>query len=156
MTTSQNTLYSEQVLNSMMWPLASDQDVNEGDMIYFDSGADSVKQLDDQANDDHFCGISEEQSPTNISTASNIDRPDWIKARKLGIFWLYGTAGQTYTRHQKVYVGADAQRVTNVPSLSGNHVGYIYLEYGQSPIQADGLTRIPVIIHVNEEAAKLS
>lgn len=105
-------------------------DINQGDQVYFDTTAHQVKALgaSDDTNAANFYGVA--GSSSYIQPYATKVYADMIPVYNKGIFRFKTTAGDTYTNGNKVYVGADAQTVTNTVGGLTKVLGIVVLPPG--------------------------
>lgn len=92
---------------------AADQTIKAGDMVWIDT-AYKARVLTNDTNAANFIGVSNDQWPTNVYDPDIQEQAETIKVLGVDVIDFKTTAGETYQPYQKLYVGADAQTVTNV------------------------------------------
>jgi len=125
-------------------PVTTDQKINQGDLVYWDSVNGTLKSLDTPAHAEAgagkgFCGISEGTTPINVYgeefvAALNVTRKGAVK--------LKTSAGEFYGDFQEVTVGADAQTITLVGVTEANRIGFVITDPPQVAKGAAGSTPV--------------
>ncbi len=125
------------------YPIATDgnSDINQGDQVYLDTSAHLVKPLgtSDDTNAATFVGVAMDGS--YIQPYSQKKYSDQIPVLTKGICRFNSTTGDTYHDGDAVYVGVDAQTVTNTVGGLTKKIGYVKLAPGITSIAgAAGVT----------------
>ena len=105
-------------------------DINQGDQVYYDTSAHVVKSLgtSDDTNAANFYGVAGDGS--FIQPYATKVYADMIPVYNKGVFRFKSTVGDTYTNGNKVYVGADAQTITNTIGGNTKVLGIVILPPG--------------------------
>jgi hypothetical protein len=108
-------------------PVTTDQKINQGDLVYWDSVNGTLKSLDTSAHAEAgagkgFCGIAEGTTPINIYGEEFVAA---LNVTRFGAVSLKTTPGEFYGDFQEVTVGADAQTITLVGATEANRVGFV-------------------------------
>jgi predicted RecA/RadA family phage recombinase len=111
-------------------------DINQGDLVYFDTSAHYLKPLDSDAHAATFVGVAYDSSFLNLYGQKKYD--DGITVQQKGVARLFQTAGDTYHDGDTVYLGADAQTITNTAGGSTHPLGVIFLPMGNTVTGAAG------------------
>jgi len=146
MTTSANNQKNDQ--NSpLFYPVKTDGtgNINQGDLVYFDTSAKVILALDTDAHAAYLAGVALQQVPLTVYSTAQYPQGG-IEVATHGIFEFSTTAGDTYNDGDAVYIGADAQTITNTAGGSTHKVGYVKLAPGQSAVAYAAGLKIPVII----------
>lgn len=116
-------------------------DINQGDQVYVDTSAHCVKAVASDANAQFFRGVAADTSFRNLYGTKQYPDSGTIQVYVAGIFFFNTTSGDTYTDEDKVYVGADAQTITNTAGGNTYELGVIKLRPGVSSLAyAAGVT----------------
>jgi len=110
---------------------------NQGDMLCYDTSAHYVKVVSSDATAAYFCGVAGDGP--YIQPYSTKEYADQVAVRTRGVFRFKTTAGETYLDGQAVYIGADAQTVSNTASAGGGTsypVGVVKLPVGITSLLA--------------------
>lgn len=108
-TTPQNNAISESTV--VQCPILAATAINSGDLVQLSSNA-AIPAVSGSAT---VHGVSEDTNPV----ASLGDTLTVIAVRRSGLFKFYALAGISLTYDAAMYVGADAQTLTNVDPGSG-------------------------------------
>lgn len=96
------------------WPakINTSDTVNPGDMLYWDSGTKTNRPITDPTNGDLFSGVSLGSYPptSNIDNGTLVQDPS-VPSALGGLQSWFGTASETLTKGDPLYVGATAQTV---------------------------------------------
>lgn len=104
-------------------------DFNLGDLLYMDTSAHQAKPLiNSDTNAATFCGIAMNGSFVNVYGTKKYF--DLVPVLTKGIVRLFTTVGDTYHDGDTVYVGADAQTITNTVGGLTKKLGYVKLAAG--------------------------
>ncbi len=118
-------------------------DINGGDMVYFDTSAHYVKAIASDANAQYFAGVAKDTSYKNVYGTKKYDPA--ITVFKEGIFWFKTTNSESYYDGTPVSIGADAQTVTTV---GGTYpVGTVHNPGSTAAISGTGTNLVMVIIN---------
>lgn len=134
-TTAQNLfLYDIGSRKAVPYPILSDgtNDINQGDALYYDTAAKVAKVLDSDAHAQYFIGIADDSSYINPYGTKKYAAA--VIAREACVVNRYTTAGDTYNDGDALYMGADAQTVTNTAGGMTHPIGYVKLLPGSSAI----------------------
>lgn len=104
------------------YPNVAGNTVNSGDMVWTDPTTGDLKALDTDAHAFYLRGVSNDTYPIG-AYASEPTPTLGMNVTRLGRRRLFTTNGQTLTQDSKVYVGADAQTITNIAAT--NFVGFV-------------------------------
>lgn len=133
-TTAQNNIVLEQKV--MYAPVKQDgtSDINQGDQVYMDTTAKLVKSLgaSDDTNAANFYGVA--MASSYIQPYSSKRYQPLIPVLISGVVSFNTTSGDTYNEGDAVYVGADAQTVTNTVGGLTKKLGYIKMRQNQSAV----------------------
>lgn len=138
-----DNLVEKQQPSPLSFPILTDgtADINQGDQLYMDTTNHVVKPLgaSDDTNAANFCGVAQDGS--FIQPYSAKVYADRIPVGTKGVFRFNTTVGDTYHDGDALYVGADAQTVTNTVGALTKKIGYVKLAPGQSTLAgAAGVT----------------
>lgn len=144
MTSAANSGYSGKG-TGFSFPVATDGtfDINEGDLVWFDTSVHILKPLDSDAHAAYLAGYAYDSSFLNLYGQKKYDNS--IVAVCVGAGRFKTTSGDTYHHGDTLYLGADAQTVTNTAGGSTHAVGYVYLPGGNTVAGGTG-TLIEAII----------
>lgn len=128
-------------------------DINQGDQCYIDTSAHVVKVLgsSDDTNAAHFIGVALDSSYINPYGTKEYSAQ--IAIGLDGVYTFNTTTGDTYNEGDKVYVGADAQTVTNTIGGLTKVIGTVKMRPGQSAVAGGTGVTIDVSIEVQWPAA---
>lgn len=108
-------------------------DFNLGDLLYMDTSAHQAKPLiNSDANAATFCGVAMNGSFVNVYGTKKYF--DLVPVLTKGVVRLFTTVGDTYHEGDPVYVGVDAQTVTNTVGGLTKKLGYVKLSAGQTSL----------------------
>jgi hypothetical protein len=153
MTTAQNATAASPTYFPMALCVTSDQTINQGDMVWWDSVNYTLKPLTAVGQvaiglgTGGFCGCAAGTSnpgvyPTPPSGQS--EALPGIVVQRGGSVYLNGTAGDgAYLPFQPVTVGADAQTVSRGGETTADRVGFVLVRPPVSPRGASGATPVP-------------
>jgi len=120
-------------------------DFNCGDMLYMDTSAHQAKPLiNSDSNAATFCGVAMNGSYVNVYGTKNYF--DLVPVLLKGIVSFFMTSGDTYHDGDAVYVGADAQTVTNTAGGLTKKLGYVKLPAGLTSVAYAAGSKIEVQI----------
>jgi len=145
-TTSQNNqIHNEST--PLYYPVLTTgaSDINQGDLVYYDSSAHVVKPVDTDGHAATYAGVALQQSKLNVYGTAGYPQGG-IQVATRGIFKFKTTAGDTLNHGDAVYIGADAQTVTNTAGGSTAILGYVWLRPQQSAVTGAVGTNIEVLI----------
>lgn len=143
MATQQRNAVIIAYIDPVPYPIATDGtfDINAGDQVWFDTSVHFIKALDSNAHAAYFAGVAEGGSyiqPYSVKEY-NLQIGIWTK----GIFSFFSTTGDTYHDGDPVYIGADAQTVTN--TIGGNTVVLGVVKLGPGVSSLAGLTGVTLV-----------
>lgn len=121
---------------------------NQGDMLWYDTSVHYVKPLDSDAHAAYFAGVALDGS--YIQVYSEKKYVDQAPVGSKGIFRFKTTVGETILDGNPVYIGADAQTVSNVAAAGGGTsypVGVVRLAPGVTSLT--GAAGVTVEVHIN-------
>ena len=120
------------------FPVATDGtfDINAGDLVWFDTSSHLLKPLDSDAHAAYLAGFAYDSSFLNLYGQKKYDNS--IVAVCVGAGRFKTTAGDTYHHGDTLYLGADAQTVTNTAGGNTHAVGYVFLPGGNTVTGATG------------------
>lgn len=136
-------------------PVTTDQTINEGDMVWWDSVNGTLKPLTAQsqvqlvAGSGGFVGVAAVSNkpiiyPDPIGASAGQDYNARIAVYRLGAVFMKTTPGEFYGTGTPVSVGADAQTITltqsGVAVDSTHRVGWTFVPLPASPQGAAGST----------------
>ena len=121
-------------------------DINQGDQVYLDTSAHTVKSVGSDGNAATFVGVAADTSFRNLYGTKQYPDSGTIQVYIAGIFYFGQTSGDTYHDGDSVYVGADAQTITNTAGGNTNIIGYIKIRPGLSSVAYAAGTTIDVLI----------
>ena len=133
-TTAQNNIVLAHRVVAYPVDSSGSNDINQGDQVYLDTSAHLAKSLgaSDDSNAAHFLGVAGESSYINPYGTKMYSAQ--IPVVVSGVATFNTTSGDTYNEGDAVYVGADAQTVTNTAGMLTNKVGYVKMRSGQSAV----------------------
>ena len=124
--------------------IVASQAINQGDLCWFDETTRTAKVLDTDAHASKFIGVADR---TNQVTSLNVDiKPLEMNFVSGAVFEFSGTAGQTYSHGEAVYIGATAQTITR--TAGSNAIGYVCFRDGITTLATQN-GKIPVYIVAN-------
>ena len=125
--------YRKPNVDQQAWPLDPTfaQVINAESFVYYDTSAKYIKPVDNDAHAQYMVGLAMDQSPiTNYGTgfdqgggSVNPNTDNLGMVSRYGQASVFVTAGESYTAGQALYIGADAQTVTNVAGTY--QIGYV-------------------------------
>ncbi len=119
--------------NTFQTDQTGSNDFNLGDMVYMDTSAHQVKPLiNSDANAATFAGIA--MNGTSVNVYGTKKYFDLVPILEEGNVRLFTTTGDTYHDGDAVYVGADAQTITNTAGGLTKKLGYVKLPAGITSI----------------------
>lgn len=127
------------------YPIKTDgtADINQGDLCYIDTSAHVAKALGSDGNAATLVGVAADTSFRNLYGTKNYDT-GILQVYSAGLFFFNTTASETYNEGTKVYYGADAQTVTNVPGT--NALGVCKMRAGVSSVTGASGTTVDIQI----------
>lgn len=136
------------------WPfkITTTDTVNPGDLLKWDSGTKTIRPLTVASEGDLMVGVAMGQYPPS----SNIDNgtvspPPFVSTAIDGLFSFYGTASETLTMFDALYLGADSQTLVKAApggTDTADILGYFWPDDGADKVVAAG-DRIQVRLRVN-------
>jgi hypothetical protein len=147
-TTSNNNIVLRGSVLGMAILTNGTADINQGDQVYVDTSAHVVKSLgvSDDTNAATFLGVAMDASYIN-PYGTKMYSPQ-IPVMTSGVVSFKTTAGDTYNAGDALYVGADAQTVTNTAGALTKKIGFVVTRPGQSAVAGGtGVTIDAVIEH---------
>jgi predicted RecA/RadA family phage recombinase len=147
MTTAQNNV-SYQWAPQLQYSVLTDgsNDINQGDLVYFDTVTKAVKVLDSDAHGAALAGVAGESSYLNLYGTKKYTDSGTIVVLTKGIFSFNTTNGDTLNDGDAVYLGADQQTVTNTAGGMTHAVGYVKLRPGQGAVAGGAGVKIDVLV----------
>lgn len=143
-TTAQNNIVLEQKV--MYFPIKTDgtSDINQGDQVYMDTTAKLIKSLgaNDDTNAANFVGVA--MGSSYINPYGTKKYQPQILVLIAGVATFNTTAGDTYNEGDAVYVGADAQTITNTVGGLTKKLGYVKMRQNQSAVAGGSTVTIDV------------
>jgi hypothetical protein len=141
MSTAQNNLVRKVGGKNLSHPILSDGlgDINQGDLVYFDSGV--VKSIASNANAATVAGVALKSSFLNLYGTKKYEGSMQVGVGD--IFEFLTTSGETLSHGDAVGIGTDAQIVSEA---AANKVGYVMLRDGQSDIVSTGVEKVDVFV----------
>lgn len=118
-------------------------DINQGDMVWFDTSAHVLKPLDSDAHAAFLAGVAYDSSFLNLYGTKIYEAA--VVAIATGRTRMKTTSGDTYHDGDTLYIGADAQTVTNTAGGNTHSVGVVHLPFGNTVSGGSG-TLIECII----------
>lgn len=145
-TTAQNNVVQKDRVISFAVDGTGSNDINQGDQVYIDTSAHLVKSLgaNDDTNAHYFAGIADESSYINPYGTKEYSAQ--IPVVISGIVTMNTTTGDTINEGDALYVGADAQTVTNTKGGLNYVIGYAKMRPGQSAVAGGTGVTIDMII----------
>lgn len=145
MTTSRNATSRSPYPNlPLALDVTTDQNINEGDMVWWDSVNGTLKpvtvntQVAVGAGTGGFAGVATGSNLSGGATGTppvypapaggTSEQRSGIVVCKAGSVFLFGTPGEFYANYTAVTVGSDAQHVTLVGATNSNRVGWVVTE----------------------------
>lgn len=145
-TTAQNNIVQHNRVVPFNIDSSGSNDINQGDQVYLDTSANVVKSLG-SSDDTHaatFVGVAYDSSYINPYGTKEYSAQ--IPVVMSGIITFNTTSGDTYNEGNALYVGADAQTVTNTQGGLSNVIGYAKMRPGQSAVAGGSGITIDVLI----------
>lgn len=105
-------------------------DINQGDLLYFDTSAHVAKPLDSDAHAAFLLGVAYDSSFLNLYGTKIYEAA--VVAVCDGVSRMKTTSGDTYHDGDTLYLGADAQTVTNTAGGNTHPVGNVHLPFGNT------------------------
>lgn len=118
-------------------------DINQGDMVWFDTTAHVLKPLDTDAHAAFLAGVAYDSSFLNLFGTKIYEAA--VVAIATGRTRMKTTSGDTYHDGDAVWLGADAQTITNTQGGNTHQVGVIHLPFGNTVAGGSGVL-VEVII----------
>jgi predicted RecA/RadA family phage recombinase len=145
-TTAQNNIVFEGRSLGFAVDGTGSNDINQGDQVYMDTSAHLVKSLgaNDDTNAANFVGVAMESSFINPYGTKEYSAQ--IPVMLAGVATFNTTSGDTYNEGDAVYVGADAQTVTNTVGGLTKKIGFVKMRPGQSAVAGGTNVTIDVAI----------
>lgn len=145
-TTAQNNIVIEGRALPFSVKTDGTADINQGDQVYVDTSAHVVKSLgaNDDTNAANFVGVAMESSYINPYGTKMYSAQ--IPVMLDGVATFNTTSGDTYNEGDAVYVGADAQTVTNTVGGLTKKIGFVKMRPGQSAVAGGSGVTIDVAI----------
>ena len=119
-------------------------DINQGDLVWFDSSSHKVKSADTDAHCQYLAGVAGETSYLNLTGTKIYTDSGCIPVFTKGIFTFNTTSGDTYNDGDTLYIGADAQTITN--QAASHAVGYAKMRPGQSAVAGGAGITIDMVL----------
>lgn len=128
------------------WPVdvSGSFDINQGDLLYFDTSAHVLKPLDSDAHAATLAGYAYDSSFINLYGQKKYD-PGCV-AVCTGVGRFFTTTGDTYHAGDSVYYVTNAQTITNTAGGNTHAVGVVYLPFGNTVAGGTGILIEVVII----------
>lgn len=121
-------------------------DFNQGDLVYFDTSAKVVKAAATDANCQYLAGVAGESSNLTLYGTKVYPDSGSVSVKTKGTFSFGTTTGDTYSDGDAVYIGADAQTVTNQAATYA--VGYVKLRPGVTSLAGGtGTVKVDVVLY---------
>ncbi len=119
---------------------------HQGDLLYWDSSAHLAKPVDSDANAAYLIGVALKASIVNSNLDNTAVGEPCVNTGYGVVAPFKTTAGQTLNHGDLVYIGADAQTITNA---TGNSyaVGSVSLPPGGSAISGATGVLAPVLVY---------
>lgn len=111
-------------------------DINQGDLVWFDTATHLLKPLDSDAHAAAFAGVAYDSSFLNLYGQKKYEAG--IAVQQKGVGRSFQTVGDTYHHGDTLYLGADAQTVTNTVGGNTHPIGTVYLPMGNTVTGAAG------------------
>jgi hypothetical protein len=142
-----NGLRSQQNRNNFAHKTDGTADYNQADLLYWDSSAKVVKALDSDAHAATLVGVALRSAFIAPYTSINQSGgPAMLKqyfdTALVGfgdIYSFFTTVGDTYAPGDTVYLGADAQTITNTAGGSTHGLGTVWMPLGGTLAGAAGV-----------------
>jgi predicted RecA/RadA family phage recombinase len=147
-TTAQNTqVYADADILYYPVDTTGSNDINQGDYVYWDSSAHQVKSIATNGNAATAAGVAASTSYKNLYGTKNY-QPGGIQVYTRGIFQFKSTASDTINHGDSLYIGADAQTLTNTDPGSGNVIAFAWLRLGGTAITGAAGTNFEALLKV--------
>jgi hypothetical protein len=136
------------------WPLkiTTTDTVNPGDMLYWDAATKTFRPLTAAANGDLFAGVALGEWPISSNIDNGVVTPDpSVTASLSGAHMFFGTAGETLTMGDALYLGADSQTVVKAApggTTVADVIGFFWPDDSNDQVVAAG-DKVQVRIRVN-------
>lgn len=126
--------------------------INQGDLVYYDTSAHIAKPADTDAHCATLLGIALKSSIVNSNLDSSALSLPAIDVGFGVVASLKTTAAETYHHGDLLYIGADAQTVTNsnASGASTHPVGCVQLPAGVATVTGAAGVSIDVLVYSNE------
>lgn len=111
-------------------------DINQGDLLWYDTSVHYLKPADTDAHMAYFAGVAYDSSFLNLYGQKKYE--PGITVQQKGVARSFQTVGDTYHDGDSVFLGADAQTITNTDPGSGHKIGVISLPMGNTVTGAAG------------------
>lgn len=111
-------------------------DINQGDNVYVDTTNHVVKVVGSDANAQFYRGVACDTSFRNLYGTKQYPDSGTLQVYVAGIFFFTTTSGDTYHDEDKIYIGADAQTVTNTVGGNTYEIGVAKLRPGSTSLAA--------------------
>lgn len=119
MTTARNNNISTSDI-TRQYPNVAGNLINQGDLVYVDQTSYDIKALDTDAHAAYFCGVSNDTYKVGAYATEPVPYAGMNVTRKGRVKFIL-TSGVTVNPGQSVYIGANAQTVTDSASGSNTH-----------------------------------
>lgn len=122
--------------------------VNAGDLVYMDTSAYVAASLDSDAHAASLLGVAMQSSliNSNLDNSASAGEPS-IQVGYGGIWNFNTTSGDTYHDGDALYIGADAQTVTNTAGMMTHKVGCVRLPINVSSVAGGSGIQVPVFVY---------
>lgn len=146
MATVPRNLFLYDVAGHKAIPYAIDKtgsnDINQGDLLYWDSSAKQVKPLDTDGHAATFAGMADDGSFVQPYSAKKY--ADAVMVRVGCVVLLNTVSGDTFSDGDAVYYSTDAQTCTKVAGT--NIIGYAKLPPGKTSLVGGTGVQVPVLL----------
>lgn len=125
--------------------------IKAGDLLWQDGSTYLAKPLDTDAHAASFIGVA--AGPSVVSSGidnATVPAEKVVQADSEGIFSMKSTAGDTFHPGEAVYIGADAQTVTNTVGTMTHPIGYVVLPIGVLAVVGGAGVDVTVYLRANK------
>ena len=124
--------------------------VKQGELVYWDASAHIVKPLDTDAHAATQLGVA--LQPSGVS--SSLDNSAAIVEKTIAVGFgckalFKTTVGDTYLEGDALYIGADAQTVTNTVGANVNKIGVVQHPAAVSSVAGAAGVNVQVLVYSN-------
>jgi len=147
-TVASNTKKRKQYGTHAAWPVASNATINQGDLLVHDDTNHVAALATNDASIAKLIGVAEESFPINsLGTGDGSTRQLSVQVGWGDVYEFKTTSGDTYHDGDQVYIGADAQTVTNTAGGATHPLGIVRLPIGVASVAAAAGVTVDVLVN---------